>query len=62
MTDRYLSVEDCKMMYARRKDEDYEHFAKRMFQVICSSNTTQNEKDACRALLAKDGMSLVTVL
>lgn len=62
MADQYLSVEDYKRMYARGKDEDYEHFTKRMFKAICSTTTTPNEKDACRALLAKEGMSLVTVL
>ena len=57
----YMSVDDYKRFLARKKNENSEQFIKRMYKVICSSNGTENEKEAARALLRDVNMSLVFV-
>lgn len=57
----YLSVDDYKRFYAKKKNENSEQFIKRMYKVICSTNATENEKEAARALLRDVNMSLVFV-
>lgn len=57
----YMSVDDYKRFLAKKNNENCEQFIKRMYKVICSSNATENEKDAARALLRDVNMSIVFV-